>query len=416
MSNPVSAASAVAVTLIVDAEQTLVLETGGGGGFTPSPVGVWDMTGSTEVAPAPIPAGARDFDQFLVTGAGWFAGKQTRVGDYVEFYADTANIIIWRLPPDTLSATQLQEVDQEITTAINNLKAETNPFPQYSNAVRFDEGQDLNAGQRGQARTNIEAEKSGTADQLISERAVRFDAGQTLTAPQQAQARTNIGAVSAAGAAAAAPVQSVNGKTGAAVLTAVDVGADESGAAAAAQAFAIQRSNQTGTQPATTISDFSPAVTAVPAVAGAVRFDTAQTLTSPQQTQARSNIGIARGTGHTTTPLLSPQAIASGVISLARAFTLLTIQTNYAARVRLYDTIAHRNADLNRGIGIYPADDSGCLFEFITSATLLSATIGRPVNGFNNETVVSDSIAYSITNLDPSSRVIDVTLGFLPTE
>jgi hypothetical protein len=46
----------------------------------------------------------------------------------------------------------------------------------------------------------------------------------------------------AAEAAAAAPVQSVNGKTGAVSLTAADVGADASGAAAAAQAAAIAAS------------------------------------------------------------------------------------------------------------------------------------------------------------------------------
>lgn len=48
--------------------------------------------------------------------------------------------------------------------------------------------------------------------------------------------------------------------------TAGDVGADASGAATAAQAFAIQRSNHTGTQVASTISDFSTAVAATAAV------------------------------------------------------------------------------------------------------------------------------------------------------
>lgn len=48
-------------------------------------------------------------------------------------------------------------------------------------------------------------------------------------------------------------VTSVNTQTGAVVLDAGDVGADPAGAAAAAQAFAIQRANQTGTQAQATI-------------------------------------------------------------------------------------------------------------------------------------------------------------------
>ena len=61
-------------------------------------------------------------------------------------------------------------------------------------------------------------------------------------------------------------VDSVNGQTGIVVLDASDVGADPAGSAAAAQAFAIQRANHTGTQLAATISDFnSAALAAAPA-------------------------------------------------------------------------------------------------------------------------------------------------------
>jgi hypothetical protein len=78
-----------------------------------------------------------------------------------------------------------------------------------------------------------------------------------------------------AAAGAAAPVQSVAGKTGAVALSPGDVGADPAGtaatAAAAAQAHAVQRTNHTGTQIASTISDFNAAAGAaapVQSVAG----------------------------------------------------------------------------------------------------------------------------------------------------
>jgi len=85
----------------------------------------------------------------------------------------------------------------------------------------------------------------------------------------------NAGYVNAAGASAAAPVQTVNGYTGTVVLAASDVGAETPAGATskanAAQAYAIQRSNHTGTQLAATISDLGTAVAAaspVSSVAG----------------------------------------------------------------------------------------------------------------------------------------------------
>lgn len=57
-------------------------------------------------------------------------------------------------------------------------------------------------------------------------------------------------------------VQSVNGETGVVILDASDVGADPAGSAAAAQAYAVQRGNHTGSQAASTISDFADTVRA----------------------------------------------------------------------------------------------------------------------------------------------------------
>lgn len=70
-----------------------------------------------------------------------------------------------------------------------------------------------------------------------------------------------------ASASSAAPVQSVFGRTGAVSAqngdyTAAQVGADAAGSAAAAQAAAVQRANHTGTQLASTISDFNATASA----------------------------------------------------------------------------------------------------------------------------------------------------------
>lgn len=224
--------------------------------------------------------------------------------------------------------------------------------------------------------------------------------------------------------------------------------ADAVGAAAtaqsAAQAYSVQRANHSGTQAASTISDFNSSVLAIADAAGAatsavsahagavdphgdrayadsslstrLRVDADQSLSAAQQRQARKNAGFDRSTVSVTTASINAQSYETGTLTIFRAFSILSISTDYPCRVRLYDTLAHRNNDVNRAVGTYPAEDSGCFFEFITSSTLLSAPISRAVNGFNNESPVSSIIPYTITNLDTSTRTITLNLTVLPQE
>jgi len=80
-------------------------------------------------------------------------------------------------------------------------------------------------------------------------------AGTNVTVTEGADSIT----IAAAGGGGGA-VDSVNGQTGVVVLDAADVGADVAGAAAAAQAAAIQRANHTGTQAISTVSGLQTAL------------------------------------------------------------------------------------------------------------------------------------------------------------
>ena len=62
-----------------------------------------------------------------------------------------------------------------------------------------------------QIATAVDAAETAVSLIGAAQGAVRFDTAQTLTSAQQAQARSNVGAINAAGA----PVQSVDGRTGA---------------------------------------------------------------------------------------------------------------------------------------------------------------------------------------------------------
>lgn len=137
----------------------------------------------------------------------------------------------------------LSDVDQRIADAITALRAETDPFPQYATpaeAAAAAPVQSVN-GQTGNVELNAGDVGAATAAQgALADSAMQpGDAVSSLA--------NDAGYVDAAGASAAAPVQSVVGQTGdvsaaqikaAVSYTASDVGADPAGSAAAAQAAA----------------------------------------------------------------------------------------------------------------------------------------------------------------------------------
>lgn len=152
------------------------------------------------------------------------------------------------------------------------------------------------------------------------------------------------------------------------------------------------------------------------ALANRVRADAAQSFSATEKRQARKNIGIERQSVTFSTALLAPMARETGSVEMATAFGILTITTNHPARVRLYDTAAHCAIDASRLVGRYPEDNAGCLFEFVTTSSMLSSSIPRAVNGFNNEYPVTTSIAYVVENNDIVDRSITTTIGFMPAE
>src|SRR5690606_26961361 len=89
--------------------------------------------------------------------------------------------------------------------------------------------------------------------------------GQALTIASLSPLVTEWATVGGGGGGGA--VDSVNGQTGVVVLDHEDVGADEEGSAASAQAAAVQRGNHTGTQAISTVSGLQDALNAIPETA-----------------------------------------------------------------------------------------------------------------------------------------------------
>lgn len=123
-----------------------------------------------------------------------------------------------------------------------------------------------------------------------------------------------------------------------------------------------------------------------------------------------------RAAAQATTSSLAPAAVDSTTtITLAKAYRLYSIQTSRPARVRLYDTAAHRTADLGRTAGTDPASDAGVILDFYATDTSTHA-LSPLVDGANLETVPTTAISMTVTNYDTATGTVTVTLTYLPTE
>jgi hypothetical protein len=117
-----------------------------------------------------------------------------------------------------------------------------------------------------------------------------------------------------------------------------------------------------------------------------------------------------------TTPVLQPTASIAATAAMGKSYRLYRITTTRPARVRLYATQAYLDADAGRAIGVDPVGDHGLMFEFVTTASLLTAALSPVVDGVNLESTPSDNIPISITNLDSVAGDVTVSLTYMKTE
>lgn len=106
-----------------------------------------------------------------------------------------------------------------------------------------------------------------------------------------------------------------------------------------------------------------------------------------------------------TSASLANNASATGVITLAPGFTILKVTTPFAARVRLYQSTAHRTADASRPVGVLPSGDHGLIFEEDGSTAASYATV--VVGGLLGATA---DCPIAITNRSGATREVSVTL------
>lgn len=122
---------------------------------------------------------------------------------------------------------------------------------------------------------------------------------------------------------------------------------------------------------------------------------------------------IRTSTSRSTASLANNVSEDSSLV-LHPSFRAYKVETNRAARIRIYATSAQRDADAARTIGIDPTGNHGLLFELVTSSDILSYTLSPAVDF----TADNGTATYymSITNLSGATGVVTVTFYYVRTE
>ena len=115
------------------------------------------------------------------------------------------------------------------------------------------------------------------------------------------------------------------------------------------------------------------------------------------------------------TSSLADAAQADLDITGFKSYTLLTITTDKAARVRLYVNAATRTADAARAEGVDPTSDAGLIAEVITTGAE-TVIISPGAIGFNLESSPTTNIPCRVTNKSGSTGTVQVGLTILQLE
>ena len=117
----------------------------------------------------------------------------------------------------------------------------------------------------------------------------------------------------------------------------------------------------------------------------------------------------------TTASLTNNSSAFPNITGAYKSYLLFKIQTDRAAWVRVYTSIAARSADSSRSIDVDPLPGSGVIAEIITTGA--STQVLTPaVIGFNDEASPVNTIYLSVTNRSGTTGTVTVTLTALKLE
>lgn len=108
--------------------------------------------------------------------------------------------------------------------------------------------------------------------------------------------------------------------------------------------------------------------------------------------------------------VLDTDAQEVGLVPLSLGYRVYQLATNQPARVRLYSSLVHQGADLDRPVGQEVSGNHGMVLEALTTADLLDLDLSPVVDGFDGKDVLDGQIPITVNNLgDPGQVVVTFT-------
>jgi hypothetical protein len=144
---------------------------------------------------------------------------------------------------------------------------------------------------------------------------------------------------------------------------------------------------------------------------------TSTTTTIVTSSSSTTNNPATSQTVSISTATISPGTTYTGIITMAKAFVLLTVSLSAAARIELYSTLAAQTSDLHRPSTVGPG--FGVEQGIITDIVLDTAPyVWQAVNviGANADTPQSQNIYISVTNLSAASQAYVVSIQYVPVQ
>lgn len=124
--------------------------------------------------------------------------------------------------------------------------------------------------------------------------------------------------------------------------------------------------------------------------------------------------GVRASFDHITSSL-APGLTESGAVTAFPGWRVIKLSTNRPARIRLYPTIALRDADLARSIGLAPKPNAGRLLEVVTYTGALIWPM-NPTVDLASADKADPTYFSAVTNLDSVTGPVVTTYTYVRTE
>ena len=125
-------------------------------------------------------------------------------------------------------------------------------------------------------------------------------------------------------------------------------------------------------------------------------------------------VGYTRTTTFVTSASIANNAHWQGEIPLPPGYRLYRVQTDRAARVRLYTNGTAQGLDAARTVATPVSGDHGLVLEYVTTVTTLSADLSPMVDGYDQDS--DGEVPVTLTNLSGSTATVTLTLTYVRTE